>query len=422
LRKCRIAVVGLGYVGLPLALEFSRKFETVGFDIKADRIRELQAGRDSTLEANLAELTAAARLKFTTRLEDLKACNVIIVTVPTPIDEYKRPDLAPLRRASKLVGQVLNRRDVVVYESTVYPGCTEEICVPILERESGLKLNRDFFVGYSPERINPGDKEHRLSSIRKITSGSTAAAAKYIDELYGSVIGAGTHKASSIRVAEAAKVIENVQRDVNIALINELALIFKRLGIDTEEVLQAAGTKWNFLPFRPGLVGGHCIGVDPYYLTHKATQIGYHPEMILAGRRLNDDMGHYVASEIIRLMTKKRIHVKGARVLVLGLTFKENCPDIRNSKVVDVIRELEQYGASIDVFDPWVNGAVALREHGVTCVLKPRTRHYDAVIIAVAHREFKAMGVKAVRQLCRRNHVLYDIKYVFRAEDVDGRL
>jgi UDP-N-acetyl-D-glucosamine/UDP-N-acetyl-D-galactosamine dehydrogenase len=422
LRKCRIAVVGLGYVGLPLALEFSRKFETVGFDIKANRIRELQAGRDSTLEANLAELTAAARLEFTTRLDDLKPCNVIIVTVPTPIDEYKRPDLGPLTRASKLVGQVLNRRDVVVYESTVYPGCTEEICVPILERVSGLKLNRDFSVGYSPERINPGDKEHRLSSIRKITSGSTAAAAKFIDELYASVIRAGTHKASSIRVAEAAKVIENVQRDVNIALINELALIFKRLGIDTEEVLQAAGTKWNFLPFRPGLVGGHCIGVDPYYLTHKATQIGYHPEMILAGRRLNDDMGHYVASEIIRLMAKKRIHVKGARVLVLGVTFKENCPDIRNSKVVDVIRELEQYGASIDVFDPWVNAAEARREHGITCVVKPRTRHYDVVIIAVAHREFKAMGVKAVRLLCRRNHVLYDIKYVFRAKDVDGRL
>jgi len=422
LRKCRIAVVGLGYVGLPLALEFAKNFETVGFDIKPERIRELQAGRDVTLEVNLAELTAAARLEFTTRLYDLKACNVMIVTVPTPIDEYKRPDLGPLTRASESVGQVLNKRDVVVYESTVYPGCTEEICVPILERVSGLKLNRDFFVGYSPERINPGDKEHRLSSIRKITSGSTAAAAKFIDELYGSVIRAGTHKASSIRVAEAAKVIENVQRDVNIALINELALIFKRLGIDTEEVLRAAGTKWNFLPFRPGLVGGHCIGVDPYYLTHKATQIGYHPEMILAGRRLNDDMGHYVASEIVRLMTKKRIHVKGARVLVMGLTFKENCPDIRNSKVVDVIRELEQYGASVDVFDPWVDAAEARREHNVRCVPRPRTRYYESIIIAVAHREFKAMGVKGIRQLCRRNHVLYDIKYLFRAEDVDGRL
>jgi UDP-N-acetyl-D-galactosamine dehydrogenase len=306
LRKCRIAVVGLGYVGLPLALEFAKKFETVGFDIKPERIRDLQAGRDSTMEVNLAELKAAARLEFTTRLDDLKPCNVMIVTVPTPIDEYKRPDLGPLTRASESVGQVLNKRDVVVYESTVYPGCTEEICVPILERISGLKLNRDFFVGYSPERINPGDKEHRLSSIRKITSGSTAATGKFIDEFYGSVIRAGTHKTSSIRVAEAAKVIENVQRDVNIPLINELALIFKRLGVDTEEVLQAAGTKWNFLPFRPGLVGGHCIGVDPYYLTHKATQIGHHPEMILAGRRLNDDMGHYVASEIIRLMTKKR--------------------------------------------------------------------------------------------------------------------
>jgi UDP-N-acetyl-D-galactosamine dehydrogenase len=317
---------------------------------------------------------------------------------------------------------VLKKGVVVVYESTVYPGCTEEICVPILERESGLKFNQDFFAGYSPERINPGDKEHRLSTIRKVTSGSTPEAARFVDQLYGSIIRAGTHMASSIRVAEAAKVIENTQRDVNIALINELALIFKRLGIDTEEVLQAAGTKWNFLPFRPGLVGGHCIGVDPYYLTHKATEIGYHPEMILAGRRLNDNMGSHVASEIVRLMTRKRIHVKGARVLVMGLTFKENCPDIRNSKVVDVIRELESYGVHIDVYDPWVDGAEARAEYGISPVRKLRKGRYDAVVVAVGHREFHEMGASAVRKFCRPSHVLFDIKYVFPAHHVDGRL
>ncbi len=368
------------------------------------------------------ELQSATRLKFTTRLQDLKPCGVLIVTVPTPIDEFKRPDLTPLIRASEAIGEILSKGDVVIYESTVYPGCTEEICVPILERVSGLKFNRDFFAGYSPERINPGDKEHRLNTIRKVTSGSTPAAARFVDQLYSAIVRAGTHAASSIRVAEAAKVIENTQRDVNIALINELALIFKRLGIDTEEVLQAAGTKWNFLPFRPGLVGGHCIGVDPYYLTHKATEIGYHPEMILAGRRLNDNMGLHVASEVVRLMTHKRIHVSGARILMLGLTFKENCPDIRNSKVVDVIRELEKYGAIVEVHDPWIDAAEARHEYGIKPVRKLRQGRYDAAIVAVAHREFKAMGALAVRQLCKRNHVLFDIKYVFPIKDVDGRL
>ncbi|HEY6454400.1 MAG TPA: Vi polysaccharide biosynthesis UDP-N-acetylglucosamine C-6 dehydrogenase TviB [Steroidobacteraceae bacterium] len=422
LHECRVGIVGLGYVGLPLAVEFGKHFDTVGFDVKPERIRALKAGRDSTREASAKEIRSASRLQFTTRLQDLKRCGVMVVTVPTPIDRHKRPELTPLIRASESIGAVLKKGDLVIYESTVYPGCTEEVCVPILERVSGLKFNRDFYAGYSPERINPGDKEHRLSTIRKITSGSTPATATFVDQLYGSIVRAGTHKVSSIRVAEAAKVIENTQRDVNIALINELALIFKRLGIDTEEVLQAAGTKWNFLPFRPGLVGGHCIGVDPYYLTYKATEIGYHPEMILAGRRLNDNMGLYVANEVVRLMTGKRIHVSRARVLVLGLTFKENCPDIRNSKVVDVIRELEKYGAAVDVYDPWINAAEAHHEYGIKPVRKLRNGRYDAAIITVAHREFKAMGAAAVRKLCRRNHVLFDIKYVLPARDVDGRL
>jgi UDP-N-acetyl-D-galactosamine dehydrogenase len=422
LRNCRIGVVGLGYVGLPLAVEFGKHFDTTGFDVKVDRIRELRAGRDSTLETTAQELRAATGLKFSTDLKQLRRCRIFIVTVPTPIDEYKRPDLTPLVGASNTVGQVLKKGDVVVYESTVYPGCTEEICVPILERVSGLKFNRDFFIGYSPERINPGDKEHRLPSIRKVTSGSTPEAADFVNKLYGSIIRAGTYKASSVRVAEAAKVIENTQRDVNIALINELALIFNRLGIDTEEVLLAAGTKWNFLPFRPGLVGGHCIGVDPYYLTHKAQEIGYHPEMILAGRRLNDSMGQYVATEVLRLMAARRIHIKGARVLVLGLTFKENCPDIRNSKVIDVIRELQKYGAKIDVYDPWVNGAESHHEYGLRPVRTLKRGHYDAAVVAVGHKEFKAMGVAGVRRLCKRQHVLYDIKYVFPAKEVDGRL
>jgi UDP-N-acetyl-D-glucosamine/UDP-N-acetyl-D-galactosamine dehydrogenase len=422
LRKCRIGIVGLGYVGLPLAVEFGKHFDTVGFDIKPHRIAELASGRDSTLEVSRAELKAAARLSFSTDLDSLKRCRVLIVTVPTPIDEYKRPDLTPLIKASETVGKALSKGAVVVYESTVYPGCTEEVCVPILERESGLRLNRDFFVGYSPERINPGDKEHRLTTIKKVTSGSTPEAAEFIDKLYGTIVTAGTHKASSIKVAEAAKVIENTQRDVNIALINELALIFNRLGLDTEEVLSAAGTKWNFLPFKPGLVGGHCIGVDPYYLTHKAQSIGYHPEMILAGRRVNDNMGLYVAGEIIKLMTEKRIHVKGARTLVLGMTFKENCPDIRNSKVIDVVRELEKYGAAVDIYDPWADGQECRHEYGVRPIKTLRPKHYDVAVIAVAHREFRDMGAEGVRRLCRKTHVLYDIKHVFRAADVDGRL
>jgi UDP-N-acetyl-D-glucosamine/UDP-N-acetyl-D-galactosamine dehydrogenase len=422
LRKCRIGVVGLGYVGLPLAVEFGKHFDTVGFDIKPQRIAELASGRDSTLEVSRAELKAAARLSFSTEIDSLKRCRVLIVTVPTPIDEYKRPDLTPLIKASQTVGKALTKGAVVVYESTVYPGCTEEVCVPILERESGLKLNRDFFVGYSPERINPGDKEHRLPTIKKVTSGSTPEAAEFIDKLYGTIVTAGTHKASSIKVAEAAKVIENTQRDVNIALINELALIFGRLGIDTEEVLNAAATKWNFLPFKPGLVGGHCIGVDPYYLTHKAQAIGYHPEMILAGRRLNDNMGLYVAGEIIKLMTEKRIHIKGARILVLGMTFKENCPDIRNSKVIDVVRELAKYGALVDIYDPWADGQECRHEYGLRPVRKLDSKRYDAAVVAVAHREFREMGAEGVRRLCRKNHVLYDIKHVFRADEADGRL
>jgi UDP-N-acetyl-D-glucosamine/UDP-N-acetyl-D-galactosamine dehydrogenase len=422
LRKCRIGVVGLGYVGLPLAVEFGKHFDTIGFDVKPTRVAQLRHGRDATLEVTRAQLKAAQRLRFTTELKRLRRCQVFIVTVPTPIDEYKRPDLTPLVRASESVGTVLRKGAVVIYESTVYPGCTEEVCVPILERVSGLKFNRDFFAGYSPERINPGDKAHRLTTIRKVTAGSTPQVADFVDQLYGSIVIAGTHKTSSIRVAEAAKVIENTQRDVNIALINELALIFNRLGIDTEEVLNAAASKWNFLPFRPGLVGGHCIGVDPYYLTHKAQEIGYHPEMILAGRRLNDNMPLHVAGQITQLMTAKRIHVKGARVLMLGITFKENCPDIRNSKVVDVVRELQKHGARVDIYDPWASSSECRREYGLQTVRVLRAGHYDAAIVAVAHRQFSELSARGVRRLCRKKHVLYDIKHVLPAAAVDGRL
>ena len=422
LRKCRIGVVGLGYVGLPLAVEFGKHFDTFGFDVKAERIAALKRGIDATLEASKAELRSSTQLTFSTDLAELKRCRVFIITVPTPIDEYKRPDLTPLVRASESVGRALKKGAVVVYESTVYPGCTEEICVPILERESRLKFNQDFFAGYSPERINPGDKEHRLPSIRKITSGSTPEAAEFVDQLYRTIIKAGTYKASSIKVAEAAKVIENTQRDVNIALINELALIFNRLGIDTEEVLNAAGTKWNFLPFRPGLVGGHCIGVDPYYLTHKAQQIGYNPEMILAGRRLNDNMASYVAAQIVKQMTGKRILVNGARVLVLGATFKENCPDIRNSKVFDVVSELTNYGAQVEIYDPWADSRECQHEYGRRLVKSLKRGRYDAAILAVAHREFRALGARGARRLCKKKHVLYDIKHVFPAAEVDGRL
>jgi UDP-N-acetyl-D-glucosamine/UDP-N-acetyl-D-galactosamine dehydrogenase len=422
LRNCRIGVVGLGYVGLPLAIEFGKHFDTVGFDVNPNRVRELRAGRDRTLEASSTELRAAKRLSFTTELKQLRRCKVFIVTVPTPIDNYKRPDLSPLIRASESVGAVLGKGAVVVYESTVYPGCTEEVCVPILERVSGLKFNRDFFAGYSPERINPGDKEHRLTTIRKVTSGSTPAVAEFVDQLYGTIVTAGTHRTSSIRVAEAAKVIENTQRDVNIALINELALIFNRLQIDTEEVLNAAGSKWNFLPFRPGLVGGHCIGVDPYYLTHKAQEIGYHPEMILAGRRLNDNMALHVAAQITQLMAAKRIHVRGARILVLGVTFKENCPDIRNSKVVDVVKELTKQGAQVDVYDPWASGPELWHEYDLRPIRSLKAGRYDAIVVAVAHREFRELGAQRVHRLGRRKHVLYDIKHVFPAAAVDGRL
>src|SRR5881394_2964309 len=385
-RGSRIGVVGLGYVGLPLAVEFGKQYETIGFDVNPKRVAQLRRGRDVTLEVTAAELKAAKNLTFTTELERLRRCQVFIVTVPTPIDGYKRPDLGPLMRASETVGAVLKRGAVVIYESTVYPGCTEEVCVPILERVSGLKFNRDFFAGYSPERINPGDREHRLTTIRKVTSGSTPEVADFVDELYSSIVTAGTHKTSSIRVAEAAKVIENTQRDVNIALINELALIFNRLEIDTEEVLNAAGSKWNFLPFRPGLVGGHCIGVDPYYLTHKAQEIGFHPEMILAGRRLNDSMANYVAGEVVKLMASRNILAKGSKVLVLGLTFKENCPDLRNSKVADVVRELRNYGAGVDVYDPWIDAQEAEHEYGIRPIKQPKNGVYDAVVVAVGHQ------------------------------------
>jgi UDP-N-acetyl-D-galactosamine dehydrogenase len=422
LEKTCVGIVGLGYVGLPLAVEFGKKLKTVGFDINEARVAELRRGRDKTLETDRHELKAAKRLTFSTDTRDLKKCTVFIVTVPTPIDAYNRPDLSPIVSASKTVGAVLKKGDIVVFESTVYPGCTEEIAVPIMEKVSGLKYNRDFFCGYSPERINPGDKTHRLVNIRKITSGSTPAVADFVDALYGSIITAGTFKASSIRVAEAAKVIENTQRDLNIALMNELSLIFNRLGIETEEVLQAAGTKWNFLPFRPGLVGGHCIGVDPYYLTHKAQEVGYHPEMILAGRRLNDNMAGYVAERVAQLMGKKSLLVNHARVLVMGLTFKENCPDVRNSKVVDLIRALERFGAKVDAWDPWVDPKHVKHEYGITPIAKPKAGSYDAVVMAVAHNEFKEMGIRGVRKLLKKKNVLFDIKHVFKAKEVDGRL
>ena len=420
--KIRIGIVGLGYVGLPLAVEFGKKYPTVGFDIHDARIAELAAGTDSTLECSSEELVEATHLQYTSNVDDIADCNFYIVTVPTPIGDSNRPLLTPLRLASKTLGGVLKKGDIVVYESTVYPGATEEFCVPILESGSGLKMNEDFFIGYSPERINPGDKEHRLPSILKVTSGSTAEAAEYVDEVYRSIITAGTHKASSIKVAEAAKVIENTQRDVNIALINELAMIFERVGIDTEEVLQAAGTKWNFLPFRPGLVGGHCIGVDPYYLTYKAQQLGYHPQIILAGRRINDNMSLYVVSQVVKKMLSKGIQPLESKVLILGLTFKENCPDLRNTKVVDIVSELGSYGTSVDVWDPWVDAAEAKEEYGLELVADPEHGAYDVVIIAVAHDQFKALGAKGIKAFCKTNSVLYDIKYVLPANEVDERL
>ena len=391
----KIGIIGLGYVGLPLAVEFGKKRPVMGFDISQRRVEELKAGNDSTREVSREELLAAKHLSFTTDIGDISDCNCYIVTVPTPIDEYNRPNLKPLIRASETVGKVLEKGDIVIYESTVYPGCTEEDCVPVLEKQSGLKFNEDFFCGYSPERINPGDKEHRVTSIKKVTSGSTPETADFIDALYNEIVEVGTHKAESIKVAEAAKVIENTQRDLNIALINELAVIFNKLDIDTEAVLKAAGSKWNFLPFRPGLVGGHCIGIDPYYLTHKAQAIGYHPEIILAGRRLNDSMGTHVVSQLIKAMTKKRIQVDGAKVLVMGLTFKENCPDVRNTRVIDIVTELEDYNCAVDVYDPWVASEEVESEHGIMPIAEPSAGSYDAIILAVAHRQFRDMGYEA---------------------------
>ncbi|MBF0137592.1 MAG: Vi polysaccharide biosynthesis UDP-N-acetylglucosamine C-6 dehydrogenase TviB [Magnetococcales bacterium] len=422
INQAKICVLGLGYVGLPLAIEFGKIYPTVGFELRAERVAELRAGRDSTLEVDPSELGAAVHLTYTTGIEKIRDCTIYIVAVPTPIDRQKRPDLSPLLSASRLVGQVLGKDDLVIYESTVYPGATEEDCVPVLEQESGLRFNRDFFVGYSPERINPGDKAHRLTTIVKITSGSTPAAAEQVDALYRSIVKAGTHRASSIRVAEAAKVIENTQRDVNIALINELAMIFNRLGINTQEVLEAAGSKWNFLPFRPGLVGGHCIGVDPYYLTHKAQEIGYHPEMILAGRRINDNMGLYIAAQVVKLMTIRHMTVPDARILVMGLTFKENCPDLRNTKVVSIIEEFRSYGAVVDVYDPWADAAGAYEEYGIQLTTNPGSGAYDAVVIAVGHQQFREMGVAGIRAFAKRQSVVYDLKYVLPASAVDGRL
>lgn len=418
----KLAVIGLGYVGLPLAVEFGKTLDVVGFDVNQGRIDALKEGSDQTLEVSSDELKKANRLTYSSDIADLKGCNTYIVTVPTPIDAHKRPDLTPLIKASETVGSVLKSGDIVIYESTVYPGATEEDCVPVLERISGLTHNVDFFTGYSPERINPGDKEHRLTTIIKVTSGSTPEVADYVDALYASIVTAGTHKAPSIRVAEAAKVIENTQRDLNIAMMNELAIIFNKMGIDTEAVLQAAGTKWNFLPFRPGLVGGHCIGVDPYYLTHKAEAIGYHPQVILAGRRINDGMGAYVAGQMIKAMLRRSIRVNGARVLVMGLTFKENCPDLRNTRVVDVIEELKDYGVEVDVYDPWVHAGEAEHEYGIRTITDPKEDSYDGLIVAVAHHQFRDQGIHAIRAFGRDTHVLYDIKAVWEANDSDLRL
>lgn len=418
----RIAVIGLGYVGLPLAVEFGKKYPTIGFDINSYRISDLKKGVDSTLEVSEAELKQVDSLSYSSDVSDLKSANIYIVTVPTPIDAHKQPDLTPLVKASEMLGGVINKGDVVIYESTVYPGATEEVCVPVLEKLSGLTFNQDFFAGYSPERINPGDKEHRVTNILKVTAGSTPDIAERVDQLYQSIIVAGTHKASCIKVAEAAKVIENTQRDVNIALINELSIIFNKLDIDTLEVLEAAGTKWNFLPFRPGLVGGHCIGVDPYYLTHKAESIGYHPQMILAGRRLNDGMGAYVVSQLVKRMLKERIQVDGANVLVMGLTFKENCPDLRNTKVVDIVSELNEYGINVDITDPWCSVEAASEEYGLSLTQEPDDGCYDAMILAVSHDKFKMMGADTIRKLGKENHVLYDLKYVLPKESVDMRL
>jgi UDP-N-acetyl-D-galactosamine dehydrogenase len=418
----KIAIIGLGYVGLPLAVEFGKKFPTVGYDINEKRVGELNNGIDFTLETTSEEIASSILLSCTTEKEKLAESNIYIVTVPTPIDESKTPDLTPVESATKLVGRYLKQGDIVIFESTVYPGATEEVCVPILEQMSGLTFNSGFYCGYSPERINPGDKERTLTTILKVTSGSTPKIASIVDDLYQSIIVAGTYKASSIKVAEAAKVIENTQRDINIALVNELALIFNRVGIDTQEVLEAAGTKWNFLPFRPGLVGGHCIGVDPYYLVHKAETLGYHPQLIAAGRRINDNMGHFVVSEVVKLMAAKKVNIVDSKILMLGLTFKENCPDLRNTRVVEMISELETYNADVDVYDPWVSKEEALREYDITLIDEPESERYDAIIVAVSHDQFAELGLSGLRAFGKANSVLYDIKYLLPSDGVDGRL
>ena len=419
----KIAIIGLGYVGLPLAVEFGKTRPVLGFDINQQRINELQSGQDHTLECSPAQLKEAAQLKYSNQLDDLRTCQIFIVTVPTPVDQANRPDMMPLIKASETVGKVLKAGDIVIYESTVYPGATEEVCVPVLEKFSGLKFNQGFYCGYSPERINPGDKEHRLPTIKKVTSGSTPAVAEEVDQLYKQIITAGTHKASSIKVAEAAKVIENTQRDVNIALMNELSLIFHKLGIDTLEVLQAAGTKWNFLPFRPGLVGGHCIGVDPYYLTHKAQEVGYHPEVILAGRRINDSMASHVADETVKLMLRKGHPVLGGKVLVLGLTFKENCPDVRNTKVVDIVKALQGYNTQVDVYDPWIDLAEAEHEYGLKCLPQaPTPGQYSAIVLAVGHSQFTALGEQGIKAWGMPNAVVFDVKSILPMGAADGRL
>ena len=422
MKNKKIAVIGLGYVGLPLAVEFGKIFEVIGFDIDSVRISELKELNDKTLEVSSKEIKHAKNLSFTLNPEEISNCSIYIVTVPTPIDRNKRPDLTPLIEASKTAGKVLNVGDIVIYESTVYPGATEEVCVPILEKYSGLIYNKDFFCGYSPERVSPGDLDHRLTNIRKVTSGSTPEVAKKIDSLYSNIISVGTYMASSIKVAESAKVIENTQRDVNIALINELAVLFNKLDIDTEEVLNAAGTKWNFLPFRPGLVGGHCIGVDPYYLTYKAVEVGHNPEMILAGRRLNDNMGLYVANQVLKLMKKKRIKMADSNILIMGLTFKENCPDLRNTRVVDLVEQFGVMKCNVDVFDPWVDKDEADYEYGIQPIDKPINGKYDAIVLAVAHEEFKQLTLEQIKSFGKDNHVIYDIKYLLKAEEADGRI
>ena len=418
----KIAIIGLGYVGLPLAVEFGRLFETIGFDINNSRVLELLDGDDSTLEVAPQDLQKASKLRYSSNNKDIQSCNIFIVTVPTPIDENKKPILMPLIRASEMIGKLLKKDDIVIYESTVYPGATEELCVPILEQNSGLIFNKDFYCGYSPERINPGDKEHRITSIKKVTSGSTPYIASQIDELYQEIIVAGTHKVSSIKIAEAAKVIENTQRDLNIALINEFAIIFNLLDIDTEAVLEAAGTKWNFLSFKPGLVGGHCIGVDPYYLTHKAIEAGYSPEIILAGRKLNDNMGSYVADQLVLLMTKKHIKIIGSNILIMGLSFKENCPDIRNTRIISLIESLKNFDCNIDVYDPWVDKDKANFEYNLKLVSYPESGKYDAIVLAVAHDKFKKMTEKQIRVFGKDNNALYDIKYMLNANESDKRL